>query len=98
MDDVNQLFIRINYKTEGASPDGRKGKINQVQYIAHQNASKYLIGGGFINKNRGSIILKAKNLEEAKELANHNKLIKNDLYNYDLLTYDIMTFSTRVQE
>lgn len=65
----SKLCIKIYYK------------INNDQDIYEQvSKNKYLIGGGLYNKDGGNLTFKARNLEEAKNIANnisHNNKFKN---------------------
>lgn len=65
----SKLCIKIYYK------------INNDQDVYEQvSKNKYLIGGGFYNKDGGNLTFKARNLEEAKNIANnisHNNKFKN---------------------
>lgn len=54
----NRLCIKIYYRING----------NQDIY-GQVPENKYLIGGGFYNRDGGSLTFKARNLEEAKNIA-----------------------------
>lgn len=41
-----------------------------IKYCEAKNTGKYLIGGGFYNGKRGSMLFEAKNKEEAEIIAN----------------------------
>jgi len=85
--ETKDLLVKINYSREGndslaitytASTD----KVN--------HSSKYLICGGMYNKNGGTIIFKAKNIEEATEIANNNLVSRAGDIKYDYLKRDYM--------
>jgi hypothetical protein len=65
----NNLLVKINYTQEGNDS-------LQIIYPANSekvgHSSKYLICGGRYNRNGGTIMFKAKNLEEAALIANNN--------------------------
>ncbi|MEK6263847.1 MAG: hypothetical protein N2B06_03635 [Clostridium sp.] len=65
----NNLLVKINYTQEGNDS-------LQITYAANSekvsHSSKYLICGGRYNRNGGTIMFKAKNLEEAAQIASNN--------------------------
>lgn len=65
MDEYN-LFVRINYKALENSEKVAIGrtKVNNGKITS----SRYLIGGGVYNRNGGSVIFTAKNIEEVKQI------------------------------
>lgn len=91
----NNLFLKIDFRIQGA-------KSTTNCFGAHINnsvqirSSKYLIAGGYLNKNKGTLVFKARNLEEATQVVNNNALINNNLYKYELLKYDLLTISQSV--
>ncbi|WP_125154335.1 hypothetical protein [Clostridium rectalis] len=66
----NKLFIKIYYNAEGKN-------LNEI-------TSKYLIGGGFYNKEGGHFTFKARDLSEAKDIA-RDISCKNALKNLNFL-------------
>ncbi|MBW9156134.1 hypothetical protein G9F71_024090 [Clostridium sp. FP2] len=67
--ETKDLWVKINYSQDGNESLAityatSKGKVN--------HSSKYLICGGMYNRNGGTIMFKAKNIEEATEIANNN--------------------------
>ena len=90
MEDSNNLFLTIDFRIQGAksTTDCCGAHINNYPQV---KSSKYLIAGGFLNKNNGTLVFKARNLEEAKQVVNNNALINNNLYQYELLKYDLLT-------
>ena len=77
--ETNDLLVKINYSSEGndslaityaASTD----KVN--------HSSKYLICGGMYNRNGGTIMFKAKNIEEATQIANNNLVVNAGINKY----------------
>jgi hypothetical protein len=63
------LLVKINYTQNG-------GDSLQITYTTDtekvNHSSKYLICGGKYNRNGGTIMFKAKNIEEATQIANNN--------------------------
>lgn len=80
MDEYN-LFIRINYKTSG-----HDSIINSNTRVNNSNvkSSKYLIGGGILNRKGGTVIFSAKNLEEIKQITEDRTLLKDISMNYNV--------------
>ncbi|MBW9153457.1 hypothetical protein [Clostridium estertheticum] len=70
--ETKDLLVKINYSREGNDSlaityASSTDKIN--------SSSKYLICGGMYNRNGGTIMFKAKNIEEAAEIANNNLVV-----------------------
>jgi len=88
----NNLFLTIDFRIQGAKStiDCFGAHINNSIQI---KSSKYLIAGGFLNKNKGTLVFKAKNLEEAEKFVNNNTLVDKNLYKYELLKFDLLTIS-----
>ena len=67
--ETKDLWVKINYSKEGNDS-------LEITYTTNTNkvnhASKYLICGGMYNRNGGTITFKAKDIEEATEIANNN--------------------------
>lgn len=81
------LFIRINYslKDEKIKEKCKKAYIRKSQNL---NREKYLIGGGYLNKSKGSFMFQAKNLKEANSIVKNNILSKDRVYKYELTILD----------
>ena len=67
--ETKDLWVKINYSKEG-NDSLEITYANNTNKVNH--ASKYLICGGMYNRNGGTITFKAKNIEEATEIANNN--------------------------
>lgn len=88
MYDNKDIFVRINYKIKGTGRDMKcSAKIN---YINAEDAPKYMLGSGYCIKNVCSFVFKAKNLEEAKLIAQDNAILKNWLQKYNSVKYDLI--------
>lgn len=70
--ETKDLLVKINYSMEGNDSLA-------ITYTAStdkvKHSSKYLICGGMYNRNGGTIMFKAKNIEEATEIANNNLVV-----------------------
>ncbi|GAA0729682.1 hypothetical protein GCM10008905_30040 [Clostridium malenominatum] len=67
-----KLFIKIYYNVSGQEVEELEG------------GSRYLIGGGFYNKEGGHFTYKARSLKEAKDIANDISY-KNSLKNLNFI-------------
>lgn len=76
----NNLFVRISYNN--IAQDGVKSTKIRNSDIKD---NKYLIAGGFYNKNRGSLVFKAKDMEEVRQITEKNPLSKNLSMRYDIV-------------
>lgn len=83
----NKIFVKINYKLKGIDPEVRCDA--RINYINCNDSDKYMIGGGFCSKNACSFAFRAKDLEEAKFIANNNPMIKNWV-NKDNIKWDFI--------
>lgn len=71
--ETKDLLVKINY-----TQDGNDSLAIAYSTSSHQasHSSRYLICGGIYNRNGGTITFKAKNIEEATEIANNNLVAK----------------------
>ncbi|MBU3190132.1 hypothetical protein K9O30_13570 [Clostridium bowmanii] len=80
--ETKDLWVKINYSQEGSDS-------LSIAYTAStdkvNHSSKYLICGGRYNKNGGTIMFKAKNMEEATEIANNNLVANAGTNKYEYL-------------
>ena len=67
--ETKDLWVKINYSQEG-NDSLAITYTESTDKVNH--SSKYLICGGMYNRNGGTIMFKAKNIEEATEIANNN--------------------------
>jgi len=80
-----ELLVKINYSLEGN--DGLAITYTEsTDKVSH--SSKYLICGGMYNRKGGTIIFKAKNIEEATEIANNNLVTKAGDNRYEYIKKD----------
>ncbi|MFD3155439.1 hypothetical protein ACFIJ5_00945 [Haloimpatiens sp. FM7330] len=91
----NTYFIKISYERKNESTDLKHcdAKINYSNKLNKERvkSNKYLIGGGIYNKNSGCFIFKAKDSQEAKQIANNNSFIKHKGYEYKRLSVTMFT-------
>ena len=85
--ETNNLLVKINYSREGNDSLAITYTKN-TDKINH--SSKYLICGGMYNRNGGTIMFKAKNIEEATEIANNNLVANAGSIKYECLKRDYM--------
>ncbi|MBZ9689654.1 hypothetical protein G9F72_025590 [Clostridium estertheticum] len=80
--ETKDLWVKINYSQEGNDSLA-------ITYAASTNkgnhSSKYLICGGMYNRNGGTIMFKAKDIEEATEIANNNLVANAGSNKYEYL-------------
>lgn len=71
------LLVKINYTQQGNDS-------LQIVYSTNtekvNHSSKYLICGGMYNRNGGTIMFKAKDIEEATQIANNNLVANANRY------------------
>lgn len=87
MQNYGNFFVKVNYSIRGEVING-KCMGARITKLNNEGEQKYLIGGGCINKNRGSFLFRVKNLKEANEIARNNAFVKNKVYSYELIILD----------
>lgn len=87
-----KYFVRTDYKVEGkkVTSEDFNDHLNYLKNIAEQTE---FYGGGFINNPGGMIIFIAKDLIEAKKVAEGDPLIVRGLYKYELVEWEIVLSS-----
>ena len=80
--EATNLFVKINYTQEG---NDSLAIMYTTSADKVNHSSKYLICGGRYNRNGGTIMFKAKNIEEATEIANNNLVAKAGTNKYEYL-------------
>lgn len=85
--DKDNLFVKIDYviANSDVKQQEKKAVSNTKIRNADMKASKYLIAGGVYNKNGGTIIFKAKNLQEVKNVTSQKPLVKDAFMRYDVV-------------
>ena len=92
----DKFFVRIDSKIEG-NKTSPKDFNDHIEYLSRVASNRYFIGGGFSNTAGGMIIFEAKNLVEAKEVADNDPLIKRNLYKYELFEWDLVILSEEIK-
>lgn len=87
MQEHGNFFVRVNYSIKGRDSVGKCTGAH-ITRLKSEGEPRYLIGGGYLNKNGGSFLFKVKNLEEANEMARRSPFIKNRIYSYQLIILD----------
>lgn len=87
--ETGNLYIRLNYKVEGQKNDiYRHGAV--ISNRRNVCTSRYMVGGGIYNKNGGTIVFKAKDLNDAINIANNNPLKNNSKIKYEEVKRDLV--------
>jgi hypothetical protein len=86
------LIIRVNYSIIDANKENIQKKAHIIKADI-ENSKKYLIGGGYCNKYGGSFTFKAKDIQEAKFIADNNRFVQNKMYRYEMLIMDERTLT-----
>ncbi len=81
----DNLFVRINYRTNEIESFKNEERNNTKIRNGEISSSKYLIGSGVYSRKGGTIVFKAKNLEEVKQVTEEKPLIKDALIRYDVV-------------
>lgn len=81
------VFVKVNYKVKGIGNNVRCDA--RINYVNVTDASKYGIGGGFCNKDACSLVFKADNLEDAKNIMNANPILKRWKNRYNDIKWDL---------
>ena len=92
----DKFFVRIDFKVEG-NKSSLDDFNDHLEYLSGVASERYFIGGGFSNKPGGMIIFEAKDLAEAKEVADNDPLIKRNLYRYELFEWDLVILSEEIE-
>lgn len=93
----DKLFVRVDYKVEESSSSSKDFN-DHIEYLSGVASERYFVGGGFSNTSGGMIIFEAKDLVEAKEIADKDPLIKRNLYRYELFEWDLVILSEKIQK
>ncbi len=88
----DKFFVRVDSKIEG-SKLSLKDFDDHIEYLSRIASERDFIGGGFSNVPGGMIVFKARDLIEAKEIADNDPLMKRNLYRYEFFEWDIFILS-----
>lgn len=92
----DKLFARIDYEVEGKKSSSDDFN-DHIEYLSEVASKRYFVGGGFSNAPGGMIIFQAKDLREAKEVANNDPLIKRNFYRCELFEWDLVILSDEMK-
>lgn len=81
------LFVKINYNNYTFDKD-KLEKDKSFSRSNEMNLKKYLLCAGMLNKNGGTFIFQAKNMDEAEDIGNNNPFINSKIYSYEILKGD----------
>lgn len=82
------LFVKINYKMDFNSRGIKEKGKGERESLHNSNFKKYLFCAGVYNKNGGTMIFQAKDLDEAKDIIYNNPFCNAPVYNYEILNKD----------
>lgn len=88
----DKLFVRIDHKNDRVEIT-EKDFQDHVKYLNGVASGRYFVGGGFANARGGMIIFEAKDLEEAKMIAEKDPIIARGLYKADVYEWDLLILS-----
>ncbi|WP_029451590.1 hypothetical protein [Clostridium algidicarnis] len=83
------LFVKINYKMDL----GLRKKLNNESKAVNLKYSKYLVCAGVYNKNGGTMIFRAKDINEAEDIVKNNPFSNTPMYSYEILSKDNISLS-----
>lgn len=82
------LFVRINYKNLKKRQSKKNGNVigaNSDTYV-----TKFLYCAGVLNKDGGTMIFRAKDMDEADYIANNNPFVNSDMYKYEIFQGNVI--------
>ena len=84
------VFVKINYNLNKEE----KSKLKNNKHNYKENKfSKYLLCGGVINKNGGTIIFQANDFYEAEEIIRNNPFVNLESYSFEILSKNSLSLS-----
>lgn len=89
----NSLFVRINYKVDNETKENQRYKAHIVK---NDNEKKRMICAGIYTKNGGMLIYKAKDMEEARDMAGNNIICRSESRKYIEVKKDIVSLPAEV--
>lgn len=87
------LFVKINYKNCENNCKNNTADIRRNSKIEESPFKKYLLCGGVLNKEGGTMIFQASNMEEAEAIAANNPFTGSKVYRYEILNGDVISLS-----
>ena len=91
----NRFYVRIDHKIEG------KKMLDQdfydsYNYCKNISQDRYLVAGFFTNSTGAMVLFEAKNLEEAKKIAQNDPIIERGIYRAEVFEWEMMLLSDKV--
>lgn len=90
----DKLFVRIDYKNQNINYS-QKDFEEHIKYLQTIANERYFVGGGFNNTTGGMILFEAKDINEAKSIAENDPLIARNFYDYKLYEWELFILSKR---
>lgn len=88
----DKLFVRIDHKNPNLNSTTEDFE-DHVKYLQQVAKERYFRGGGFNNIKGGMIIFEAKDIHEARIIAEKDPLIKKNFYSFDLYEWELFILS-----
>lgn len=84
----NDMLVRIDYGIVGSDYNKGMAGVHINCDSKPAKSSHYLAGGGFFNKDGGSMVFKTKSLDDVKEILNKN-VRANNIYEYRMVSVSL---------
>ena len=84
----NGLFVKISYNNIGMVQNEDRNKDVHINHDMKQK--KYLLCAGVLNKQGGTMIFQASNMDEAQHIINNNPFPASKVYSYEILKGDVI--------
>lgn len=81
------LFVKINYNNKGIVGNNNSSTPSKGNDMS---VKKYLLCAGVFNKNGGTMIFQAKDMDEAEQIVHNNPFTGSAIYNYEILKGDVI--------
>ena len=96
------LYVRIDYKA-GEKSETEQDAMDSMNYLQNIAKERYLVAGLFGDMetekiDRAMILFEAKDLEEAKKIANNDPIIERGFYRCQLYKWNVMLLSEGISE
>ncbi|MDP4091659.1 MAG: hypothetical protein Q8930_20645, partial [Bacillota bacterium] len=85
----NGLFVKINYKNTNKHNAGAKRHNSEINNSTYMR--KFLYCAGVLNKNGGTMIFRAKDMDEADYIAHNNPFVGCETYAYEISHGDVIS-------
>jgi hypothetical protein len=81
------LFVKINYDNKGIKGNNSASAPSKNYDMS---IKKYLLCAGVFNRNGGTMIFQAKDMDEAEQIVHNNPFTGSTIYNYEILKGDVI--------